>query len=116
MTDRIQVPSILEGVTALKDGGLSIRFHTNELTQDEKVTVMGFLNKFGWMLFAEQEHDDSTELEQVRKDTGGKTPSQRLRSVIYVEYQQSGQTDLTFEQYYARRMEQLIGHIKQNLN
>lgn len=112
---KIQVPAILEGVTALKDGGLSIRFHTNELDEKDKLTVMQFFQKFGWLLFAEQEHDDSLELEEIRKDIGGKTPSQRLRSVIYVEYQQSGQLDKTFDQYYMRRMEQLITYIKQNL-
>lgn len=112
---KFQIPAILEGITALKDGGLSIRFHTNEVNDQDKLSAMSYFQKFGWLLFADQEHDDSTELEQIRRDTGGKTPSQRLRSTIYVEYQQSNIKDQTFEQYYARKMEKFIEYIKQNL-
>lgn len=115
MSKTFQIPAVLEGITALKDGGLSIRFHTQEASDQDKLVAMKFFQKFGWLLFSEQEHDDSQELEQIRKYTGGKTPSQRLRAVIYIEYQQSGKTDLTFEQYYAQKMEKFIGYVKQNL-
>jgi|SRR6185295_7315628 len=111
-----QIPATLEGVTALKDGGMSVRFHTNEISDEEKVLLMRYFQMFGWLLFSAQEQSESElELEDIRKDTGGKTPSQRLRSTIYVVYQQSGQTDLTFEQFYSRRMEQHINYEKQNL-
>jgi hypothetical protein len=110
-----QIPSILDGISPLKDGGLSMRFHTNEVTDSEKLIALSFYQKFGWLLFQEQEHDDSLELESVRRDTGGKTPSQRLRSVLYILYQQSGKTDQTFEQFYATQMEKFINRVKENL-
>lgn len=111
-----QIPATLEGVTALKDGGMSVRFHTNEVSDEEKVLLMRYFQKFGWLLFNEQEHKESElDLELIRKDTGGKTPSQRLRATIYVAYQQSGKTDLTFEEFYSRCMEQHINYEKQNL-
>lgn len=111
-----QVPAILDGVSSLRDGGLSIRYHTNELTQEEKVKVMDFLQGFGWLLFSENEQDeDSLILEDIRRDTGGKSPAQRFRAVLYVSYQQSGHTDLTFEQFYAKQMEKHINYEKQNL-
>lgn len=107
-------PAIIEGVSPLKDGGMSIRLHTNEMTNEEKSAVMEFYQKFGWLVFSEQEDPDVPD-ELIRRDTGGKTPSQRLRNTIYVAYQQSGQTDVTFEQYYARAMERHINFEKQNL-
>lgn len=111
-----QVPAILDGVSSLRDGGLSIRYHTNELTQEEKVKVMDFLQGFGWLLFSESEQDeDSLILEDIRRDTGGKSPAQRFRAVLYISYQQSGRTDLTFEQFYAKQMEKHINYVKQNL-
>lgn len=111
-----QVPATLEGVSLLKDGGVSVRFHTNELTAEEKTVVSSYYGKFGWMLFSEQEHNEDTlELEQIRKDVGGKTPSQRLRSVLYILYQQSGRLDVTFEQFYAEKMNRIIDQIKANL-
>lgn len=109
----IQVPATIEGVSTLKDGGLSVRLHTQELATTEKTTVLEQQGKFGWFLFAEQEFDENElELEQIRKDTGGKTPSQRLRAVLYIAYQQSGQHDKTFEQYYLQQMERFINRVK----
>lgn len=109
----IQVPATLEGVSTLKDGGVSVRLHTQELNAGEKSTMFDHQGKFGWFLFAEQEFDENElELEQIRKDTGGKTPSQRLRSVLYIAYQQSGQQDKTFEQYYSQQMERFISRVK----
>lgn len=117
MGKTFQIPAILEGIATLKDGGLSLRLHTNEATDEEKLVVLGFYQKFGWLLFSEQEqNEDSLLLDDIRRDTGGKTPSQRLRNTIYVAYQQSGQRDLSFEQFYARRMEQHINYEKQNLD
>lgn len=100
----------------LRDGGISLRFHTQEANNDDKLVAMGFFQKFGWLLFSEQEqNEDTLILEEVRKDVGGKTPSQRLRAVLYIEYQQSGKHDLSFEQYYMKRLEQFISYVKQNL-
>lgn len=112
-----QVPAALEGVSFLKDGGVSVRFHTHELEVSEKTAISDFYQQFGWLLFTAEEQDvNSLELEQIRKDTGGKSPSQRLRAVLYVAYQQSGQSDKTFDQYYGEKMEQFITHIKAKLD
>lgn len=117
MPKAIQVPATLEGVSTLKDGGVSVRLHTQELSTDEKTTVLNQQGKFGWFLFAEQEFDESElELENIRKDVGGKTPAQRLRAVLYISYQQSGYIEKTFEQYYAEKMERFIDRVKRALN
>lgn len=110
----IKAPAILEGISTLKDGGLSMRFHTNELNDEDSVITMGFRGKFGWLLFSEQE-DIEAPTDLIRRDTGGKTPSQRLRAVLYIKYQQSGRIDITFEHYYAQEMEKFINHIKDQL-
>jgi hypothetical protein len=111
-----QVPATLEGVSLLKDGGVSLRYHTNELPPEEKTVISEYYQKFGWLLFSEQEHSEKElELEEIRKDIGGKTPSQRLRSVLYILHQQSGRLDLTFEQFYAEKMNRIIDQIKANL-
>jgi hypothetical protein len=108
-------PAIIEGISPLKDGGMSIRLHTNEMDDAEKSEVIKHYQKFGWMAFSEQE--DSLEIpdEVIRRDTGGKTPSQRLRAVLHVLYQQSGRIDITFEQYYSLQMEKFINRVKEEL-
>lgn len=117
MTKPIQVPATLSGVSTLKDGGVTIRFQTQELSATEKAVVFDYLEKFGWLLFAETEHNphDIDELEAIRKDTGGKSPSQRLRGALYVLYKQTGDTSISFEQYYSQQMEKVIDNIKGRL-
>ena len=115
MVDKIQIPATLEGISTLKDGSLSLRFHTQELSNTDKVTAMEFVQEFGWLLFAAQPHSEDEQLEQIRKDVGGKTPSQRLRAVLYIKYVQS-KSQKSFESYYAHQMEQIIDQVKSRLD
>lgn len=114
MGKQVQVPAILEGVSLRKDGGVSLRFTTQELSVGEISTINEFFQKFGWLLFSDNS-DQVAPKETINKDLGGKTPSQRLRAVLYILYQQSGQSELTFDEFYSRRMEQMIDHVKGKL-
>lgn len=115
MNKTFKVGATLEGVSTLKDGGLSVRFHTQELSDEDKTTAFGFQQGFGWLLFQEQDYkSDELELDQIRKDTGGKSPSQRMRNVLYLLYKQSGQV-IPFEVYYGQQMERIIDQLKDRL-
>lgn len=117
MSKPIQLPAILGSVSTLKDGGVAIRFQTQELTADEKSLVFNYQNQFGWLLFKETEHkeDDIKNLELIRRDTRGKSPSQRLRAVLFVLYQQRGDTSISFEIWYEQQLEKFINRIKSEL-
>lgn len=95
----------------LKDGGVSVRFSTNELSVEEKVELTKYYQKFGWLLFAENE-DIEIPKGRAPQSELGKTPSQRLRSVIYIKYQQADIGDITFDEYYRRELERLITYEK----
>ncbi len=85
----IQTPAVLEGIGHLKDGSLSLRFHTQEMTDEEKLTLMGFFQSFGYILFRANQFNDA----DIPKDDASdkqKTPSQRLRAVIFVMWKQKG--------------------------
>lgn len=115
MSPTFKVPAVVDGVSPLKDGGVSVRFHTQEMTPGQIADLMGYYQKFGWLIFSEQEQDVSQiKLDTIRKDAGGKSPSQRLRSVIFVLYSQTDRSE-TFEQFYERQMEKLINMVKENL-
>lgn len=118
MTKPIQVPATLAGVSTLKDGGVTVRFSTQELNSDDKTMLFNKLDQFGWLCFKETEFKDNDlkELENIRRDTGGKSPSQRLRSVLFILYQHSGELGITFEQYYSHQMEKVIDNIKRRLD
>ena len=111
-----KIPATLEGVSTLKDGGVSLRFHTQELSADEKTTAFGYQQGFGWLLFQEKDdYKEDVDLGEIRKDTGGKSPSQRMRSVLYLLWQKAG-SSASFEVYYAQQMERIIDMLKMKLD
>lgn len=109
-----QIPAILEGISPLKDGGLSLRFHTNEVKEaKDKTKVMNFFNSFGWLQFSD--HTINTvPRESAHRESGVKTPSQRLRSVLFILWKQK-YADEPFDPWYERQMERIIGRIKEEL-
>lgn len=114
-TKVLQVPATLEGVSFLKDGGLSIRLHTKELPEDEKANTSTFYQKYGNFYFIVDGADDKVDFEIAQPDEFAKTPSLRLRNTIYVYYQQTAPHDITFDEFYRQKMEKLITQVKQNL-
>lgn len=107
--------SVLIGSVSTKaDGGLSVRMILPELTPDQKTAVFELQNCELKMLL-QQDDDETSKLTEVKSELETKTKSQRLRSVLYVEYQNLKPEGLTFEDYYHREMERIIEFRKQNL-
>lgn len=112
---KFQVEAILEGVAPLKDGGVSLRFHTNEITKPQKVELMDYYQSFGWLLFKANEHQESEVPKELAKRDNRQSPSQRLRAVLFVYWKQlKGEGD--FEAFYNQYIERFIDKIKENLN
>lgn len=109
----IKVPAVLEGVSTLKDGSLSVRFHTQEISNEDKVIFMNFVQGFGWLLFDTHESIDVPK-ESPHREAGEKTPSQRLRSVLYVLWQQR-YSDIPFDVWYLQQMTKITDRIKKEL-
>jgi len=110
-----QAPATLDGVSPLKDGGMSIRFHTNELTKEDKVTIMEFYQAFGFVLFKENEFM-STDVPKEQAPESGKSPSQRLRGVMYAYHIKSNKPKDEFERWRRGYIESVIDHFKEKIN
>ena len=109
-----QVPAILTRVGFTKDGGLSIGFHTNELSIEEKVRVSEFHNEFGFLLFKPNQFSEE-EIPREQAIDGGKSSSKRLRDIIFIFWKQQGGAG-EFESFYRRQMEKIIDKIKEQLD
>lgn len=114
------IPAILERYATLKDKTLKITFETNELDPEQLVELSKHLQKFGYLAFKEDAFKESEKkllasLESEYKDTG-KTKSQRLRAVMYKNFEQDNLGYKVFDDYYNRRMEELIIHFKNKLD
>ena len=108
-----QVGAILEGVSPLKDGGMSLRFHTQEVSSYNKTKLLNFYQVFGWLQFSDHEINILPGNAPVR-ETGAKTPSQRLRGAIMVLHSQK-YPDIPAEVFYEQTMEKIIGRVKEEL-
>ena len=113
----ITVQSQLVGVSPLADNGMSLRFHTKEIKNNEKIIIMDKFQKTGWLLFKE---DNILENEVPKDNTKyeDKTPSQRLRSVMFVYWRQfkiKKKLDDDFNSFYIKVINALIENYKSKL-
>ena len=108
-----QAPAILNSISYTKDGGLRVGFVTNELPEDQKLIASHFHNKFGFVLFKENEFSQD---DVPKQNASGKyiSKSQQLRATLYVYWNKIGQPN-DFDTYYDNYMNKLINGIKTEL-
>lgn len=116
----ILIPALLESFKTLKDKTLKVVFETNELTPDEIAEISRHIQSFGFLAFkknkfkTEQIHllDEA----KIEYEDRRKTPSKRLRDVLFVAWKQNKQGYEDFEDYYRYQMDGFINHIKSKLD
>ncbi len=113
MPRALTCPVILGRVSTRSDGSLTLSFSTPELKPDEKVAFMEMQNQ-NLKLLLQPSDADPAELKEVKGQFDTKTPSSRLRSVLYLFWKQADGTG-EFESFYRRQMESMIDNIKQKL-
>ena len=110
----ITCPVILTSASTRADGSIGLRFATPELESSDKTAFFELLNKNLKMLLQPADEPPSG-LQEVKSELETKTKSQRLRAVLFVEFQNLKPEGLNFEDYYHREMERIIEFRKQNL-
>lgn len=114
------IPGQLESYRSLKDRTVKLSFETSEPTPEQMAAIQGALMKAGFIAFQSDmfttEHKDLLKNAKVDYEDGGKTPSQRLRSVLFVWWKEDSQGYEVFNDFYIRYMEKFITHIKGKLD
>jgi len=114
MKQTFQVAAIMTGGAFKADGGMSLRFSTQELSVGDKVKAGEFVNQYGWLLFAANEFKDEDIPEENTPVDGWKSPSERLRNVLFAlfkaEHPEARGDE--FNGFYSGRMEMIIDQIK----
>lgn len=105
-----QVEGSLDGVSYLADGGVSLRFSTKELSPEDRVKVSYSHRQYGWICFKENAFKDEDIPKQQAED-GEKSPSQRLRAVLYILWKQRGSKG-DYESFYRRQLDVAIDRVK----
>lgn len=114
MTNGFTIPAILTSISFSKDGGLNLRYATNELSAEDKVKISAHHGAFGWLLFRENAIPVS-DIPTEQAEDKQKTPSKRQRAVLYLIWEQLGRPMSNFDSYYRDRMENNIQKLKAEL-
>lgn len=107
----------IKGIKQMADGSLTIPVNTQELPP-EKMAALFTMSKFAYVTFKPETFTraELDNLDQMKSDvTFGKTLSKRMRNTLYVVYKNKN-IDESFENYYSRRMNELIELLKEEVD
>ncbi len=113
----VQFASIVDGIAKKKDGTLSIKLGTQELSPEETSKLFEFGNKQIWVAFKEAPLGEA-EIEMpdfIPEFEGQKSYSQRLKEVLFRVWETTDRKK-TSRQYYEDVMEKLIDLYKEKLS
>lgn len=108
--------AILTGFSSRQDGSVGFRGVTPELDSEEKVALFNLQNLNLEVVIFPQDEQFSGAIVKVSKHLDTKTPSQRLRDVIFVHFKQQQEFSGEFELFYGQQMNKIIeGYKTKNL-
>lgn len=106
---RITVPATVQTFKPMADRSYRITFETRDLSGEEVAILADNFQGEGWLLFSPNEIAQ-VNIPEEPAESGVKSPSQRLRSKIYILWKQKGGRG-DFESYYRtslKRLEEII--------
>ena len=117
-----QIPSYIVRDKSLTGGGRQFVIETQEnLNPEDLQKLISLENKLGWFTFNVDQIEavDIVGLKDIKIDKSkydkAKTPSQRLRSVLYLIWERLGNKG-DFQDYYNDILEKLINNYKEKLD
>jgi hypothetical protein len=120
----LQLPATISKITTMANRALRIVFDSQEeLNDEQRSKLIACDDRLGWLCFLPGESmigvNEVADLPELKDESEQKTPSQRLRGVIFLNWeQQTGEykSKYPFEIYYRGQMEKIIEAYKQKLN
>lgn len=113
----LKVPSTIHKIETMSDGGLKMTVYTQELAPIDEAEVMKLKRQLGMFVFAVSEQIKEQDVPDVKVEfPNEKTPSQRLRNVLYRAWEQDSGGYKDFEIYYRAKVEKFIDFVKEKLN
>ena len=116
----IVINAILESFRSLKDKTLKLSFETNKPTPEQLNQIAVNSQKYGYLVFSGNQltPEQLESIDKAKNDLydSSKSPSKRLRSVLYVWFEKDKKGFKTFEDFYLHQMERVINNVKEKLD
>lgn len=109
---------IIEGITSRKDKTVKLTIGTQELSPDSAAQIFGMNQQFCYVALKKETFNPNEvdTIESLKTDMDSvKTPSQRLRAILFRNYEQNGEGYADFATYYQAKMEKICDHFKAKL-
>jgi len=114
--NKYTVPATMSSISTLKDKTLKVTFHCQEMPADTAAECIRLNQTFGWLIFASEESAEAFVPDAPPPEfKQSKTPSQRMRAVIFCYWQQLG-GEGDFETFYREKMGMMINWVKEKLD
>ena len=113
----VKLPAIFAGIQSKVDRSYKLTFATRELSGDDAAVLLRMNQTECWLLVAPDDSLDAVDVPNAKPDAGagGKTPSQRLRAVLFVLWTQLGRPG-DFEDFYRSKLDRIIDQYKAKLD
>lgn len=115
---KIILPVSLNPLSRRKDKSVKMSFETRELSPEETMALMALEGVEGWMCFSPNQENIDEDIPSEHVELGEKSPSQRLRNVLFVWYKQEvdvGRYVGLFDTFRKEKMESIINTVKSKL-
>jgi hypothetical protein len=116
----LQIPAMITGDRSLINGARKLTIETQENINIENLKVLlDMEGKLGWFNFAmrkikPEDLIDLPPLDETKLDIK-KSPSQRLRNILYVYFEKRGGKKGMFDLFYCKEIERIIQSYKNKL-
>lgn len=109
--------AIVENITTRKDRSVKLTIGTQEVTPNEAGQLFQFMNQLVTVYLspASIDHREIEQIDKLDPDLNNKSQSQRIRAVLYLNFQQANEGFKDFDSYYRAKTEKYIEHLKSKL-
>jgi len=109
----------IEGLVSRKDRTMRVSIGTQELNPNDASELFMMNQQFCYIAIKPEPFtsDEKVMIDGLKTDLeNNKTPSQRLRNILYVLFEQNNEGYKDFSTYYVTKIEQICVHFKTKLD
>ena len=101
----------------MSDRTLKLRVDTTrELPAGDEAKIMHLRGTQGWFVYSDKEVTESDIPDvDIDHEVSEKSPSQRLRNIVWVHWDKNTNKQKTFDIYYREVMDKIINKLKEDL-
>lgn len=109
----------IESIASRKDKTVKVSLGTQELTPNQAAELFSLNQQFCYLAIKNESftNDEVIQIDNLKTELDSiKSPSQRLRNILYRNYEQDNQGYKDFNTYYIGSMEKICEHFKNKLD